>query len=433
MIDMQKSNWQFSFFTIWIGQQLSWIGSAVAGFALVWWLTETTGSATILAVGTMLTMLPGIVLGPFLGALVDRWNRRLVMLVADMVIALFSAWLLVLFWTGLVQVWHVYAVMLVRAIGSAFHWPAMTASTSLMVPKKHLGRVAGLNQLMGGAVNVISPPLGAFLLTVLPLHTILGIDVITAAFAIVPLFFIRVPQPRKDGVEKEASGQSTFWGDLVAGLRYMVSWPGLLGICLLATLLNFTMMPAMSLMPFLITDHFDGAELQLGFMNSAWGAGMIVGGLVLSSWGGFKRRIVTMLVGIIGLGAGVLGVGVAPATAFPLALGAFFFGALMNALCNGSAFAVLQQIVAPEMQGRVLTLVISLCNLATPVSLAVAGPLADVVGVRVLYVGAGIVQVVLGVAGFFVPAIMCVEDNNGNQHVGSQDADAAPPILTELA
>jgi DHA3 family macrolide efflux protein-like MFS transporter len=428
----QRTNWKLPFFTIWTGQQLSWIGSAVAGFALVWWLTEATGSATMLAIGTLLTILPGIVLGPFAGALVDRWNRRLVMLVADSVVALFSAWLAVLFWTGAIQVWHVYVIMFVRAVGGAFHWPAMTASTTLMVPKEHLGRVAGLNQTIGGAVNIVSPPLGALLLSFLPLHGIMAIDVLTAAFAIVPLFFVHVPQPEKTVATQEA--KSTLWADMRAGLRYVIGWPGLLGVCLLATLLNFSIMPAMSLMPLLVTDHFGGEALQLGWLNSAWGVGMVLGGLLLGAWGGFKRRIVTVLVGIVGLGVGVLAVGLTPATVFPLALGAFFFGALMNALCNGSAFALLQQVVAPEMQGRVFALVMTVCNMATPLSLAIAGPLADAVGVRALYVAGGVAQVILGVGGFLVPAIMSLENNNANGHAVEEMLETASvPTCAETA
>jgi len=412
----RQTNWKLPFFTIWTGQQLSWIGSAVAGFALVWWLTKTTGSATMLAVGMLLTLLPGIVLGPFAGALVDRWNRRLVMLVADSVVALFSAWLAVLFWTGAIQI-----------------WPAMTASTTLMVPKKHLGRVAGLNQTIGGAVNIISPPLGALLLGILPLHSIMAIDVLTAALAVVPLFFVHVPQPEKAIVAPEV--EPTLWADMREGLRYVTGWPGLLGICLLATLLNFSIMPAMSLMPLLITDHFGGEALQLGWMNSAWGVGLVLGGLLLGAWGGFKRRIVTMLAGIVGMGVGVLTIGLTPATIFPLALGAFFFGAVMNALCNGSAFALLQQVVVPEMQGRVFALVMTVCNMATPLSLAIAGPLADAVGVRALYVAGGVAQVILGVGGFFVPAIMSLENNNGNGHaVEEETAELAPaPTYAETA
>jgi DHA3 family macrolide efflux protein-like MFS transporter len=429
--------WKIPFFTIWTGQQLSWIGSSLAQFALVWWLTETTGSATVLAVGTLISLLPGVFLGPFVGALVDRWNRRVVMFVADSVIALVSAWLAYLFWADAMQISHVYFIMLVRAIGGTFHWSAMMASTSLMVPSEHLPRVAGLNQTIGGAVNIISPPLGALLLGLLPLHGIMAIDVATAAFAIVPLFFVYIPQPQRASTATVAAGsKATLWTDVREGLRYVRGWPGLLAVAGLAMALNFLVTPAMSLMPILVTDHFSGEALQLGWMNSAWGVGLVLGGVILGAWGGFRQRIVTVLTGIVGLGLGLLLVGLTPATAFPLALVGLFFGAAMNSMCNGSAHALLQQVVAPEMQGRVFTLVVSLCNAATPLGMAIAGPVADAVGVRTLYLVGGAVQIMLGVGGFFVPAIMRLEDNNRNGHVGVEAEEdrlvaATVPVCAE--
>jgi len=410
--EQHKSAWQTRFFSIWTGQQLSWIGSTLAQFALVWWLTETTHSATVLSIGMLTSMLPTVFLGPFAGALVDRWNRRQVMIIADGLTALMAAWLAYLLWIGVAQPWHVYIIMLARAIGGTFHWPAMQASTSLMVPEKHLPRVAGLNQAMGGAVNIMAPPLGAMLLEMLPLHGIMAIDVATAALAITPLFFVAIPQPQQStGTAGLSSAKSTLWDDMREGLKYAWHWPGLMATSVMAMFLNFTIYPATSLMPILITEHFGGGALQLGWMNSAWGVGALAGGLILSAWGGFRRRIVTVLTGIIGLGIGFLVIGLTPATAFPIALIAFLFGAAMNSICNGSAYAVLQQVVAPEMQGRMFTLVMSLCQAMAPLGLAIAGPAADALGIRNLYITSGIAQTLIGVSSFFVPAIMHLEDD----------------------
>jgi len=179
--EQPKPNWAAPFFTIWTGQALSLVGSQVGGFALVWWLTQASGrSATVLTSATLVAMLPGVFLGPVVGALVDRWSRRRVMIVADTIIALFSAWLALLFWTEQIEIWHVYVIMFVRALGGAFHWPAMRASTSLMVPREQLSRVAGMNRTLQGILEVVTPPLGAFLMEILPLHVIMAIDVATA-------------------------------------------------------------------------------------------------------------------------------------------------------------------------------------------------------------------------------------------------------------
>ena len=168
---MQRSpKWAIPFFTIWTGQQISLIGSRVAQFALVWWVTKTTGSATALATATIVAVLPNVFLGPSVGALVDRWSRRVVMIVADGFVALAAAWLAYLFWAGALQIWHVYIIILARTMGGLFHSSAMLASTSLMVPKERLPRVAGLSQTVLGALDIISPPLGAFLLDLLQLR-----------------------------------------------------------------------------------------------------------------------------------------------------------------------------------------------------------------------------------------------------------------------
>lgn len=155
--------WKSRFFTIWFGQAFSLLGSMLVQFALVWWMTRTTGSATVLATATLAAILPGIVIGPFAGALVDRWSRKWVMIVADGSIALATGALIYLYSVGLMQVWHIYAIMFVRSVFGSFHWAAMQASTSLLVPSAELSRVAGMNQALYGGMNIISPPLGALL------------------------------------------------------------------------------------------------------------------------------------------------------------------------------------------------------------------------------------------------------------------------------
>ncbi len=409
----KRGGWAASFFTIWTGQALSLLGSRLAQFALVWWVTETTGSATTLATATLAALLPEVLLGPFAGALVDRWNRRRVLIIADGCIALLSVGVVYLFWSGNIRIWHIYLIMIARSLGGVFHWPAMQSSTSLMVPKEQLARVAGMNQTLFGALNIVAPPLGALLLTLLPLHGVMAIDVVTALLAILPLAFIAIPQPQRSA--GEATGTSSpfrgLWTDVQSGLRYIWGWKGLLGICLLAMLINFFASPAMQLLPIYVTTHFKGEALQLGWLESAWGVGLLGGGLLLTLFGGFKRRMLTCMVGIVGMGLGFLVVGVTPASLFPMALGGLFFGGVMNSLCNGSLMAVMQGAVAPEVQGRVFTVVGSLSAGMLPVSMALAGPFADAVGARTLFLVGGGMQILLGVAGFFIPAIMRLEDD----------------------
>jgi DHA3 family macrolide efflux protein-like MFS transporter len=406
-----NSNWKLSFFGIWTGQAFSLIGSRVVQFALVWWLTKLTGSATVLATATMAALIPEIVLAPLAGAYVDRWNRRMVMIVADGLVALASLWLAYLFWVEAAQVWHVYVIMLVRAVGGSFHWPAMQASTSLMVPEKHLTRVAGLNQTLNGALSIVGPPLGALLMEVLLLYGVMLVDVGTAMLAILPLFFAHVPQPRRDDMDVEGTEKPTVWTDMREGLRYILGWPGLVALIGLAMIVKIALTPAFSLLPLLVSEHFNGDAAQLSLLEAVSGVGILLGGLILSVWGGFRRKIYTMMLGVVILGLGFVALGFTPGGLFWMALVSIFVIGLMIPLVDGPIMAILQGTVTPEMQGRVFTLMGSLLWITSPFSLAIAGPVSDRFGLQVWYLTAGTLCGVAGLGGFFVPAIVDIEEN----------------------
>jgi DHA3 family macrolide efflux protein-like MFS transporter len=402
-------SWLPPFLLIWTGQAFSLIGSGIAQFALIWWLTATTGSATVLATAALVGLLPGILLGPFAGALVDRWNRRLVMMASDAIGALGAAVLALLFFAGAIQIWHVYLVMALRAVCGAFQWPAMQASTSLMVPDQQLARVAGMNQSIQGAVNILTPLLGATLLAVLPLHAIMAIDVVTAALAVLPLAFVSIPQPSRAEPAGTAAAPS-LWGEVAAGMRYVWSWPGLLLLLLLSTVLNLLLGPAFTLVPILVTRHFGGGAIDLAWMQAAESGGLLLGGLLLTLWGGFRRRIFTALVGLLGLGIGSIMIGLAPANAFNLGLVGMVIVGVMGPITNGPFMAIMQAVVAPEMQGRVFTLLGSFSSAMMPLGLLVAGPVADALGVQVWYIVGGAASLLIAVACFALPAIRFLED-----------------------
>ncbi|MCS7060779.1 MAG: MFS transporter [Anaerolineae bacterium] len=407
-----ETAWKGRFFTIWLGQAASLLGSSLVHFALIWWLTSTTGSATVLALSTLAALLPHILLSPFAGAVVDRSNRRFVMMVADGLIAVLTLGLVWVFAAGLAQVWHVYAVLFARSALGAFHWPAMAASTSLMVPEKSLSRVAGLNQALQGAVGIVAPPLGALMLAVLPMHQVLAIDVVTALMAVLPLLFIRVPQPVRSVQSRGQShgrGQISLIQDVRAGLRYVFTWPGLCIVCVMAAVINCVVNPAFSLLPILVTQHFGGQAMELGWINAAYGVGVIAGGLALSAWGGFKRRIVTSMFGLACMGAGMIVIGAMPVTLFFIAVAGMTVAGAMHPITNGPLFAVLQSTVAPDMQGRVMSLLNALATATSPLSLLAAGPLSDAFGVQGWYVVGGILCIALAATGYLTPAVANLE------------------------
>lgn len=407
-------NWATRFFTIWTGQAFSLFGSALVQFALIWWLTQKTGSGTMLAFATLAAMLPQIVLGPFAGALVDRWNRRLIMIVADASIALATFGLIVLFATGLVQIWHVYVLMAIRSLGGAFHFPAMSASTRMMVPEKHLTRISGLNQTLQGIMNMIAPPIGALLIEVFPTQNVLLIDIGTAVLAILPLFFFSIPQPPR--VETPHQTKPSLFADVREGLAYVRNWNGLLVVLSMAVLLNFLLTPTGSLMPLLITKYFGKGALEFGLMDSASGFGVIIGGVLLSIWGGFRKKIVTSMVGIIGIGIGITGVALVPAHLFTLAMISMAFSSAMTPITNGPLGAIMQARVRPDMQGRVMSLVGSAATAMAPLGLLIAGPISDLIGIRSWYFIAGLVTIFMGILGFSLPAVMHIEDEQPGEN-----------------
>lgn len=403
-------NWMKKFLPIWSAQLFSLLGSGLVQFALIWWITQQTGSAAYLAMATLVAVLPEVLLSPFAGALVDRLNRRYVMIAADALIAFFTLSLAVLFAFDLVQVWHVFVVMFLRALGSVFHWPAMQASTSLMVPEKHLARVAGINQALRGSLNIVAPPLGALLMSVLKFYQVISVDVITAIIAITPLLFIRIPQP----VRADAGVVLTpkvLLRDVAEGFRYMKNWKGLLYLTFLAAMLNFLLAPAGTLSPLMVTQHFKAGVWELSMIESSMGIGVVIGGLVLGVWGGFKSKIVTSLTGVVGLGLGVLVFGLAPANAFWMGIVGMVLLGFMNPIANGPLQAIMQSKVAPEMQGRVMGTTGALCSAMMPLSMVVVAPVAEFLGLRVWYWVGGGLTILIGLAALFIPPIMALDSS----------------------
>lgn len=400
-----KVPWKRRFFTIWGGQSISLVGSSLVQFALVWWLTVETGSGTVLALGTLMGVLPQILIAPWAGAYVDRWDRRRTMIIADALVAMVAFLLVLAFAAGSVQVWMVLLAMLVRATFSGFHWPAMQAATSMMVPEEHLARVGGINQAMYGLANVVAAPAGAVLIALMPMWGVLSVDLITAAIAIIPLLLIPIPSP-----ERKKETERSLIKEMKEGLAFLKGWKGAVSVIFLFMIANFLLSPAFSLLPLLVIDHFRGGAPEYAILEVMAGIGMLVGGLMLGAWGGFKRKIITMLVSTLILSLGVTALGVIPADLLLLAYGmALLIGATLSML-NGSMMAMMQAHVPFAMQGRVFALISSGVTLMMPAGLLLAGPLADAMGVRIWYFIAGVPMAILSVIYLMVPTIARLEE-----------------------
>ena len=393
------------FLLIWSGQAVSLLGSSLVSFALIWWLTDTTGSGTVLAVATIVTIMPRLLLSPIIGTLVDRWPRRLIMLGADLVTALATLLLALLFSLDIQSILLVYGLMFVRGLGTAFHSPAMIASTSLMVAESHFSRVAGLNNALRGAMSIVAPLAGALLVELLPLYLILALDVVSALPALGTLLFVAIPQPEK----ADSSAAVSILTELKEGVKYITSWRGLMLLIAVYAMVHFLLAPATALMPLLVTNYFGGGALQLAWMQSATGVGLVTGGLFLGVWGGFERRLATAMVALAFMGLGMILIGLVPPAWFSLAVVGMLLIGFTLSFVTSLRLAVLQAVVPPAIQGRVITMVLSSTALTDPIGLAIAGPLSDSVGVRTWYFSGGLITVLVAVGALYVPAIMTIE------------------------
>jgi len=411
------------FFVLWSSQAVSQFGSAVVGFALAWYLTRETGSATVLATAMLVAMLPQIILGPFIGPFIDRWNRKKIMIFADLAVMALTMLLVLLFYTNTIQIWHIYVVMAGRGIGGAFQYPAMAASVPMIVPEKHLARANGLNMTLQGLINIVGPPAGAFLMEAFPMQGVLSVDIITAVIAVVCLLLLGIPQPPRTTLVSRPD----YFGELAQGFRYIWSWRGLTILLFLAAMINFFFNPLFSLLPIFVTDYLGADVLKFGWLGTAFGAGMITGGILLGIWGGFKRRILTSFTGITIASISMLGFGFTTESLYIMGVALIFLTGAGIAIANAPIGAVIQAVVARDIQGRVWSVMGSITGMMTPLGLLIAGPVADAVGIRFIFFFSGGAILLLLLVAFFSRDLMNIE----NQKAAEKPGDASPPSLTK--
>ena len=396
-------NWKPRFFSIWIGQALSLIGSALTQFVLLWWITKTTESASALAIAGVMGLLPQALLGPLGGTLADRLSRRTIMIVADSISAIAMVVMVYLFSSNQIALWHIYSLMFLRSSMQAFQSPAAAASTSLLVPNDWLPRVAGMNQAMAGIMTIAAAPLGALALAFLPFQGALMIDVVTAVLGIVPLFMYAIPQT------KRLETKTSVWTDFKEGLAYVKNRQGLLMLYGLLGLVVLTVMPTFALTPLLVKQHFGGGVNEVALMEGLAGIGMIAGGILISLNPLFKKRIVTLLISFIISCGTVALTALAPSNALWLATIWWTLSGITFSTGNAPMMAIIQTSVPNQIQGRVLSLMTTVMGLAGPIGLAIAGPLGDAIGVRGVFIVGGTLSAIVCALGFFSSRLMQIE------------------------
>ena len=439
-----------AFLLTWLGQIVSLIGSGLTRFALGVWVYERTGSVSLFALILLFGALPGILVAPFAGTLVDRWDRRRVMILSDTGSALGILALLALFLTGRMEPWHVYAAVAVSSTMEAFQAPAYMAAITLLIPKRHYTRASGMVQFAHAVSNILAPLLGGILVVTIGIRGVLLVDLATFLFAVAMLLAVRFP-----GLPRRAAGtpRPSVAEDILEGWRYIAAKRGLLGLLLVFAANNlFSGMAQASFTPMIL--EFASPDV-LGVIAGAGGAGMLAGSILMMTWGGPRRRVR----GILGFGF-LLGVftlltGLRPS---PVLVGATTFGMFFTLpFIGGCDVAIWQAKTAPAMQGRVFATRRMVALSSVPLAYLVAGPLAERVfkplllpggplveslgpvfgvgpgrGLGLLFVAVGVAVMLVSSLSYLIPRIRDVEENLADAAVQPSGADPAPAVGEEV-
>lgn len=401
------NNWKKKFAIIWTGQLFSILSTAIVQFAIVLWISLETGSAEVLSIATIAALLPQAVLGPFAGVYVDRWSRKWTMIGADSFVALCSAVLALLFFLDVVELWHIYLLLMLRSVGSAFHSPAMQSSVPLLAPEEELTRIAGVNQAIQSVCNISGPALGAVLMVSVDMSWILMLDVAGAFIACFALLFVSIPNPKP---KENISSQSVLL-DMRDGYATIRSNRGLSLVMVFEILVTFFIMPVAALVPLMTLNHFGGTTYQVSLIEVLYGSGMLVGGVILGVWKLKFRKIVLINLSYIVLGLTLLGCGVLSPADFALYAVFTTILGISAPLYSGPFTALLQTQVEPSRLGRVFSLFASISLLPSIFGLLAVGFIADVIGVANVFLLSGIAITISGCISFFIPAIMQMERN----------------------
>jgi DHA3 family macrolide efflux protein-like MFS transporter len=384
------ANWKAVLTVIWTGQAFSIVTSYAAGYAAIWYITETTGSPMMLSLAAMVSILPTGLFSPFGGVLADRFNRRSIMLVSDGAVGLLSALLGLIIWRGQISLPLIMVVIAIRGVAQAFHGPALTAAMPLLAPQRHLLRINSLNQMLWSLAGIGAPALGIFLYSTIGFHSVMFLDAAGAVLACAGLALARIPTVR----DHDLTGRHV-WRDLGEGVKVIRSNGGLARLMLICTLGMVLFSPIGSLLPLMTYDHFSGDGYKASLIEAVFGAAMLIGSFVLLAWGGGRRHVLLVLGSGLAVGLTTFGCGLLKPDMF---VGFAVLCAAMGLVCafyNGPLMTVLQRHTPEAKMGRVMGLFGSVMSLAAPIGLVISGLVAERTGIASWFLISGAAIVLL--------------------------------------
>ncbi len=430
-----------AFILVWLGQIVSVLASSMSQFGLTIWMYQETESATAMGLMQVFFITPFLILSPIAGVMVDRHNRKLMMMVSDLTAIIATGGIFILLGIGRLEFWHLYVAAALNGIGNTFQWPAYSAAISTMVPKAQYGRANGLMSLMEAGPGVLAPLLAGALLPLIGLTGLLTVDVLTFFFAISALLLVHIPQPARTA-EGEA-GRGSLWHEAAYGFRYIFARPSLLGLQMVFFFGNLFFGIAFTVFSPMVLARTASNSVIFGMAQSAGAIGGVVGGILMSAWGGFKRRVYGVLLGWLLSACGLILIG--SGQGLNLWLPAMFLTSLVSPLVNTSNQAIWQAKVAPDVQGRVFSARRLIAWFTNPISPIIAGTLADFVlepamrsdgelttlfgglvgtgpgaGMGLLMMFCGVLSLLVPITAYFIPAIRHAETL-------LPDHDQAPP------
>ncbi len=390
------SNWKKNTYKFIASQSISMVGSMLVQYAIVFHITLSTKSAIMMMISTVVSFLPQMLISFFSGVWADRYDRKLIIMLSDGGIAIATLLVALLYQFGYGSIWALFVVSAARSLGQGIHGPASNSLIPSLVPEDQLMKVNGIQQSIQSIFSLAAPAISGFILANASLSSIFYIDVITAAIAIVALVFIKLPRQVRV-VEK-----NKMFYELKEGLKYINSSAFIKGCMIYSATMNFLIVPASTYTALYIAIKFGEEVWRLSVNEMLFGGGMIIGGLIITLWGGFKSRVKTVAMAslILGIANAVLGI----VNNFYLFVA--FTGVIGIAFpCfNVPAMTMLQENIDPDKMGRVISFFMILSTTIIPLATIIYGPLAQHFGVAPLYIASGV--------GMLVQAIWVVKSKS---------------------